>query len=65
MINLVATATIIYVANAMPADSCLSRKLNNNFPEKKDPHMGNLQNNNILLQNIPSCALDHQEQEKL
>ena len=43
----------------------LVENVNNNFLENEDPHMGNLQNNNILLQNILSCTLDPQEKEKL
>ena len=43
----------------------LAENFNNNFPEKEDPLMENLPNNNILLQNILSFALDPQEKEKL
>ena len=42
----------------------LAENFNNNLPEKEDPLMENLPNNNILLQKILSCALDPQEKEK-
>ena len=49
----------------MPTDSALAENFNNNFPENEDPHMGNVWNNIILLQNKLSYALDPQEKEKL